>query len=349
MSKKIVLITGNKGFFGQTRKAWNSMDAALIKARLDECNYEICEYTHHEVANLKTPIENAIIFYSFSQKSNIRAFLKDLIRYLDNGTNFIIPSYDLLKCHEDKGYQELYKKRLCIVGLRGYYFTCFDDLFDYSLDFPLVLKPTKGSNAKGVKLLHSKEDLIKEATKLQMITFKDKIDLFRRKYLRPKKNYPEYPNYSNRNDLIEYIPYIRKEQNFILQEYIPNLDFDFRVLVFHDKYFVMKRHAQKGDFRASGTKYFDFDFDIDEKLLEYAKEIHEKIDNPFLSMDICPYKDGYAILEFQASHFGISAFMKSKHYYRFANNQWQRFPASSVIEYEIADALIKYIEQRPEN
>ncbi len=31
---------------------------------------------------------------------------------LDDGSNFIIPSYEMLLCHEDKGFQELYKKKI---------------------------------------------------------------------------------------------------------------------------------------------------------------------------------------------------------------------------------------------
>ena len=343
MTKKIVFITSNNDFFGQTRKAWNGMDSAKIHSRMTENGFEVDKMTHHEALNKHCDIEDSVVFYAFSQKTNIRYYLLDLIRFLDNGTNLIVPRYDLLKCHENKGYQELFKNKLGISGLMSFYFTGLDDLKHYDLEFPLVFKTLDGSNAKGVKLVKNQQELHKIVQEQTKITLFDKLDILRRRYLRSEKKYKEYPDYSNKKDLEDYIPYITQEKNFILQEFVPDLEFDFRVLTIGDKYYPMKRHTKDGDFRASGTKLFDFDFDIDGKLLDYASEIKSKMDCPFLSMDICFHNGKYHLFEFQALHFGVSAFMKAKYYFVNDGISWTKMNSIPDIENAIADGLTEYI------
>lgn len=346
MNNRIVFITSNSDFFGQTRKAWVSMDADRIQSRLVNNGFNVDRYMHHEVANLKDRINNSIIFYTFSQKKNIRYFLHDIIHSLDDSCNLIVPGYDLLKCHENKGYQELYKKILGINGLAYHYFSGFDDLTNYDLSFPLVFKTIEGSNATGVKLVKNRFELESIVKKQTIISFADKIDIFRRRHLRKKKHHREYPEYTNQKDIEEYIPYITQNSSFILQEFVPGLDFDYRVLAIHDKYYIIKRHVKSGDFRASGAKKFDSNFEIAESLLNYASSIHHKMDTPFLSMDICPYKGDYVLFEFQALHFGINVYMKSQEYYFREGECWKKRAFTPDIENDIADGLSAFINMK---
>ncbi len=346
MEQKIFFISSNNGFFGQTRKPWVSMDSAKIQTILTESGFEVIMLTHHKAANYLQNIKDSIIFYNFSQKENIRYYLLDLVRYLDDGTNLLIPSYDLLKCHENKGYQELFKKKTGIEGLSAVYLSGINDIDEYNLSFPLVFKTLDGSNAKGVKLVKTQkelEDLLKKQTK---ISLGNKLDILRRRYFRKSKHYKVYPDYSNKKDLQEWIPYITKEKNFILQEYIPNLSFDYRVLALNENYYVMKRHANKGDFRASGTKKFDFDFELPKELLDFAFSIKSKFDTPFLSMDICQSDGAFHLLEFQALHFGINVYMQSKKYFKRSNGVWNEHNFTPDIESDIAKALISFILQK---
>jgi len=46
---------------------------------------------------------------------------------------------------------------------------------------------------------------------------------------------------------------------FIVQEFIPDLSNDWKVLVFWDKYYVLRRKNRPNDFRASGSGLFSFD------------------------------------------------------------------------------------------
>jgi glutathione synthase/RimK-type ligase-like ATP-grasp enzyme len=346
MNEKLIVLTDDN-FFGQTRKPWVSLDTDKLVEIIQENGFEVQRYSFHEVANTLDTISDSIIFYSFSQKENLRKYIRDIISYLDNGSNILIPSFDLLKCHENKGYQELYKKKIGLQSLNGYYFSSLKELDGYELRFPLVLKTPEGSNAKGVFLVHDNVELEKMVKKLTPSPgIFTKVDLFRRKYFRGKKKYKEYPNYSNRKDYYEYRDYVIPQKRFVLQPYIPNLDFDYRVLTLYDKYYITLRHTHEGDFRASGTKKFDFDFQLDPAVLDYAKSIYETFDTPFLSMDILHDEENFYLSEYQALHFGINVFVKSDGYYQYNSDQWKFVEKKPDIELEMATGLCKYTRKK---
>jgi len=347
-NNKIILLTGNNNFFGQTRKPWVSMDVDKMQALIQQHGFSVEKYTFHEIANKKQQINNSIIFYTFNQKINRRDYIKDLVRYMDEGSNILIPSYDLLLCHENKGFQELYKKRINLTSLSSYYFSSIKELSDYPVNFPIILKTVDTSNGKGVFLIKNQNELIKVIHNLERKNIFTKLDLVRRKYFRRKKSYKEYPDYSNRADYYQYKDYILKEKNFILQQFVPGLTFDYRVLIFYDKYYVMKRHTRKNDFRASGTKIHEFDIEVNDSLLDYAKEVYHKFDTPFLSLDVGFHQNKYYLFEFQALHFGINVLVKSIGFYSFDDKNWNfnRNQNRPDIETEISNALVKYVKAR---
>lgn len=347
-NNKIILLTGNNNFFGQTRKPWVSMDVDNLQYSIHVQGFDVEKYSFHEILNQDKDIRNSIIFYTFSQKINRRDYIKDVVYFLDNGSNILIPSYDLLLCHENKGFQELFKKRIKLSSLNSYYFSSIEEISDYPIQFPTVLKTVDTSNGKGVFLVKNQTELVKIVEKLERQNIFTWLDLIRRKYFRRKKSYKHYPDYSNSKDYYQYKDYILKEKNFILQEFVPGLDHDYRVLIFYDKYYVMKRYTKKNDFRASGTKIQEFDIEFDHRLLDYAREVYHKFDTPFLSLDIGFHNGKFFLFEFQALHFGINVLVKSVGSYTLDDEKWNfnRNRKQPELESEIASALVKYVKAR---
>jgi len=169
-SNTIIILTGNDNFFGQTRKPWVSMDADKMQNIIREHGFDVEKYSFHEILNQRKRIKDSIIFYTFSQKINRRDYIKDLVHYLDDGSNILIPSYDLLMCHENKGFQELYKKRINLTSLNSYYFSSLNELSCYSINFPIVFKTVDTSNGRGVFLVKSTNELVKLIQKLERQT-----------------------------------------------------------------------------------------------------------------------------------------------------------------------------------
>ncbi|MBC8182680.1 hypothetical protein H8E88_16390 [candidate division KSB1 bacterium] len=341
--QKIYILTGNNNFFGQTRKPWISMDVDKIVDVIQKNDFQVKKYTFHEIVNQKQTIENGIVFYTFSQKLNRRNYIKDVVRFLDSNNNPVIPSYDLLLCHENKGYQELFKKKLDLFFLKSFYFSSIDELSQYDINFPIVLKSVDSSNGKFVFKINNEEELHGKIQQLVKQNFFTKMDLVRRKYFRKKKGYRDYPDYTNRKDYFQYRDYILNENNFVLQEFIPGLTFDYRVLAISGRFYVMKRFTREGDFRASGTKIQQYDIEVEANLLNFAKEVSAKFDTPFLSLDIGFYDNKYYLFEFQALHFGINAVVKTKGYYQNQNGSWKFVESDQRIEEVIGEGLVNYI------
>ncbi|HPK41796.1 MAG TPA: hypothetical protein PKZ69_09235 [Candidatus Cloacimonadota bacterium] len=131
---------------------------------------------------------------------------------------------------------------------------------------------------------------------------------------------------------------------FVLQDFVKNLDCDYRVIVLYDRYFAVERMTNKGDFRASGTKKFIFDFEMPKGLLDYAKEIFDTFKSPLLSMDIGFDGKDFYLFEYQAIHFGISAVVRSNGYHVLENGHWKFTQTTTVFEVAIAEAFDKYVK-----
>lgn len=343
MNSKLVILHGKNEFFGQTRKPWVSMDLKALISGFRRHGFDVANYEYQEVINQNFEIKNSIVFYSFSQRENVREYIKDLIYHLSSFDNILVPSYDLLLCHENKGFQELLKKRIGIKSLECKYFDDKDGIKFDDIRFPVVLKKVDGSNGKNVYLIRSLEELKQKLNKFEHLDKLSKLDLYRRKHLRKNKSYEHYPNYSNRKDYDEYKDYIIKRDNFVIQEFVPNLEYDYRVLVMYDKFLVTRRLNKENDFRASGAKRYDFTFETDPDLLNFCRNIFSKFDTPILSMDICKSENNYFLIEYQAIHFGINVVVRSKGYYKFDNEEWKFFENNNVIEEEIVYSVTSYL------
>ena len=343
--KRIVLLTGYDKFFGQSRKPWVSINTDLFIEELRKRGYEIKNYEFYEVANDLVKLENEIIFYSFSQRYNLRFLIKDTIKHLERMGNKVIPDYNLLYCHENKGYQEFYKKQLGLTDPGALYFSSKREIDNIEIDFPKVLKTIEGSNGRGVYLVKSKQDVFKVMRKLEKpLGILEQIDLFRRRYVRKQKRYPGYPDYNVKSDYYQYRDYISQEKPFILQDFVANLNCDYRVIVLYDRYYAVKRMTREGDFRASGTKLFVFKYDMPTGLLDYAKNIYNIFGSPLLSMDIGFDGKKYYLFEYQAIHFGINAIVRSEGYYKQTEGEWKYLEEKTIYEPALAEALDNYIK-----
>jgi hypothetical protein len=194
------------------------MDASMLEKHLSSLGYLVQHYIFPELYNRNILLSGKTILYTFSQKENVRQYIRNIIFNVSK-TNTVIPSVNLLLCHENKGYQEFYKRELGMT----------------------------------------------------------------------------------------------------------------------------RRHTRKGDFRASGTKKFDFDFTPDNVLLEFASKTAQRFNTPFLSMDIIQNEKTCYLIEYQVSHFGISAITKSRGYYIRESDPWTFREDKQTVEREITEVLDQYL------
>ena len=76
-----------------------------------------------------------------------------------------------------------------------------------------------------------------------------------------------------------------KERGYVyFQDFIPNNECDYRVIVVNHKAFGLKRKVREGDFRASGGGMFDYS-DIDESVINIAKVTASHLDMSSVAFD----------------------------------------------------------------
>lgn len=343
---KLIFLTGYDGFFGQTRKPWLSMDTGRIIKLLEASGIDCIRSSIDTLANRDQLPENGFVFYTFSQRDNMRRLLTDLIQDLQLRGNLLIPALDLLHCHENKGYQVLYAKRHSIDTLKSYYLSSKRELTNLDACYPLVLKTLTGSNGKGVFLVNSPVQALRQITRLEpALSIGKKLDILRRKLFRSTKSFPFYPQLTGKADTAFYRDYITPELPFVLQEFIPGLEYDYRVIILGKRYYVTKRLNRDKDFRASGAKRFIFDAEVPASLLDYARSVYARLHTPFLSLDIGVKQDKHYLFEFQALHFGINAIVRAQGFYQPGSSGWNFIPDKIPIEDSIASGLAAYLTE----
>lgn len=318
----IYLLTMPDGTFGSAGQSWKRLDLNRLKLNLD---FEVKFDTIDNINNLNFK-DHDVLIYTSSENEVIRAFLKNNLFYLKDKVK-LIPSYDLLMAHEDKGFQEILKRKEDFGNLKGNYIF---DIDKSSLDFPKVLKTSQGAGSSGVFLVKNIKELAKIKSKFFTNDLKRQLVKLQRKI---KLNSSDYQTYEYR---------YKKFSLFVEQEFIPDLKHDFKVLVFGNRYFVLKRAIRKNDFRASGSGNFEF-VEPPHEVLYFAKKISEKLDSPYLSLDIAQSEHGCHLIEFQATNFGPYTLLNAPYRYIDKDGHWLKEQNCKDLEANYAYALNHYI------
>lgn len=263
--------------------------------------------------------ENQIVLYTSSEEYGYyyKKFIEDTVGGLALAGANLIPGINLLRANNNKVFMEIVRQ-VCLPEklktIHAQYFGTFEESFkaiqNKKISFPCVIKIAEGAMSRGVFLASSEEEYLK-ITKRISKTFSASVWL--KELLRSKK----------------YDGYIKEslhQQKFIVQPFIKDLKNDWKVLIYGNKYYILKRSIRPNDFRASGSGYnysagSEAGFPLE--MLPLVKEFYEAMDVPNLSIDFAfDGTNGY-ILEFQGIHFGTSTHYRSKDYYEYQNGQWE--------------------------
>ena len=335
MEKRILVITDYKNAYRQDISRSQGIDLVRFKQVLEQGGYAVSQITYNELVNHSCFFGgggNWNIVYTSSENIEYKEYIKDIIYDLQK-RNKIIPGYDLLMCHEDKLYQEIYKRNLGIQSLDCQIYATLKDLqkdID-SVNYPVVVKKCAGAGSISVFKANSKKELIKYSKKIML----------------SKDFFEYYLKAAYKKMLGKLSPYYFEDEKYfgrlVLQQYVPNLECDWKVLIFGKKYYALRRDVRRNDFRASGSGKFSFEIP-DAAVLTFAQSIFEKMKVPFLSLDLCidDAKTVY-LIEFQGIHFGPYTLIESPHYF-VHNGEWEKIEQKSDLAVEYAKAIIQYIE-----
>jgi hypothetical protein len=334
MNPEVVLLTDSDGFFGQRLMPWESLDVDILAAELSR-QFSVRRMTYEEIAGGRKTLRNATIIHSSSQRPEYKAYIEDILLFLLLESNRLIPSFSAVRAHENKGFQELYKRHRSIEGLDGLYF-CGEAALPVCINFPMVFKDTNGFGSSGVHLVRNQQELAQRqqaqsrSTLAELAkTLKSEIGYLVRKWILRKKN------------LRPWGAYYHPQKRFVVQKFVPALQCDYKVIVTRRRAFALKRLTRAGDFRASGSGRFLFEEPPD-GLLDFALSVLHRLNEPYASLDVAVSREGFYLLEYQNVHFGPYTIVKAPVHFLYDGSKWSPTDESIQIERLIAESFIDY-------
>jgi hypothetical protein len=338
--KRIIILTDYKGFFGSKQKTLvyrGGLNIIRLIEHFRNFGYEAnaCQFSKIDYVRIKE--SKPIILYTSSEDRNqfYKSFIEDIICNLGIAGFFVIPEYKYLKAHNNKVAMELLRTLAMPDYIKTIDSRCFgtlEELIDYQdqVKYPTVIKSACGSLSRGVYLTHSADDLIKKARKISK-SFDFKHDL--KELLRLLKHNGRYKKES----------FCRRK--FVIQDFIPGLKDDWKVLVFANRCYVLNRRVRKNDFRASGSGLFEFKPEVPDGLLDYAFSIKQYFNVPNISLDIGYDGQEFHLIEFQVLYFGTTTLEKSPFYFIKSGKNWEIIHESSELEYVYVYSVVEYLEK----
>ena len=335
--KEILILVDYKGYFGTKRTAVpyrSGMNLKLItKYFLDYQIYSRIILFSDVNFRVTNEVKDKIVLYTSSEDYNnvYKSYIEDIVYGLTLAGAKIIPPYYALKAHNNKVFMEILRDLFISDSISSKYYGAYEEMLHHINNyktFPLITKPSAGSMSKGVSFVGSKSQLIRKVKKLT----------------RNRLNYFTIKDYLRKYIHKGYLPESRFRNKYIVQSYISGISFDWKILIFGKKYYVLKRYNRKNDFRASGSGKLTFEGNPSDSLLNYAEHIFKLFNVPFISLDIGYKNNEYFLFEFQFIYFGTYTIEYAKYYHTKIHGKWEKISGKSLLEEEYVKSIVEYIE-----
>lgn len=338
--KNIFLLTDYKNNFGS--KHFDSpyrsgFDKLLLKKYFNEAGYEPVFSNFAAIDFNKENFKDELVLYTSSEDDGYyyKSFIEDVVLGLELQGAKVIPEYKYLRANNNKVFMEILRKQIINDNsLNARYYGTLEELKkDISkLQFPVVIKTAEGASGSGVYLAHSQDEIISITKKIA----------------RTKNINYELWDYGRGIKHKGYVRDSKYRKKFIVQEFVPNLKNDWKILIYWDKYFILYRGVRDNDFRASGSGKFIFDNDhlIPSGLFDFAENIFNSFNVPNASFDICYDGRKFYLTEFQLIYFGTTTIEKADSYYtKREPNKWEKVIDKIDLEKIYVESIIKFLDK----
>jgi hypothetical protein len=341
---KIICITDYKNRFGSK---WNSkpyesgFDKTYLSKLFESLEYDLTFIPASSVDFFNPSWKNQIVLYTSSEEYGYyyKNYIEDIIYGLQEAGAILLPGFPFLKANNNKVFMEILRQIRLPADLRtinASFFGTYEELdqaiISGKIEYPSVIKKAAGAMSRGVFLANNENELRKKA-KIISRTRNVKVALkeFGRRY--KHKGYMSSSNHQGK---------------FIIQPFVPGLKNDWKVLVYGEKYFILKRNVKENDFRASGSGYnytsgSQAGFPVN--MLDFIRDFYLCLNVPNLSIDFAyDGKNGY-IFEFQALYFGTSTQYKSKDFYEYDDGNWKLKKNNYDIEEVYVQSIVEFLNR----
>ena len=232
-------------------------------------------------------------FYQASIKDFL--FAKELIFSIDAVGKKTFPSVNMTWHFDDKVAQKYLLEGIHAPLVDSFVFYDKNDVLEWSenIELPIVFKLRGGSSSQNVKLLKTRNEVIKHINRAfgrgfsqynAHAVFKDRVQKFVKRrgslsgVLKGFIRLFFHTKYSNVRG--------RDKGYIYFQKYIPNNDSDIRIIVVGARAFAIKRMVRENDFRASGGGVILYEkSEIDIEAVKIAFEVSKKLELECVAFD----------------------------------------------------------------
>jgi glutathione synthase/RimK-type ligase-like ATP-grasp enzyme len=336
MAKTLFLLVNSCGNIPQKLHETTSLSLGHIEDKFSRVGYLVYKITIELFINdLKTHqhmISGSFFFYASSQYDTYKSSIEDVLLYIQTCGGILIPEFIHLRAHENKFLQILQSNRLDLQIPNSVLVNTTEHLEALlnREEYPLVAKLSSGYGSSSVQKVKNAG----EAKDFVADNFTETIKA-RKNFIARNRELKRYKG-----------TYPLKTGKVLFQKFIDGTDHDWKVLVFGDKLFTLKRYYNKDDFRASGSGNFDFSAKPTQALLDFALKISKKLDSPFASLDIICDGDAHRLLEYQCLHFGLMTAINSTCHYVFNGSKFDDISGTIDIDEVISETLYAFIEDK---
>ncbi len=340
---KLFILTDYKGIFGSK---WNAvpyrsgMDLEIMRNEFLNAGFSVSIMTFAEAANNGTIQKGDFVIYTSTEDIGYyyKSFIEDVIYYLELIGVITIPSYSILRANNNKVFMELAVNHFIgsndahinakVYGTKEEAVQNMKDL-----TFPQVIKSSQGAMSRGVRLARNPNQFLRAITN----------------HNRTKSLYNEFKDFIRGYKYKGYQQESKHRKKFISQSFIPNLNNDYKILIFGDKYFIFSRPVRKNDFRASGSGNKNYTFGsaciYPKGIFNYAKSIYDKFDLPHLSLDIAFDGRRFYLIEWQGIYFGTVGVIKSDVFFLQQESSWIQIPSNQSLEKIYCESIASHINE----
>jgi glutathione synthase/RimK-type ligase-like ATP-grasp enzyme len=326
----LLLLTDYRGLIPQRIMAWDGLDLEIIRAGVEGAGIAVQVAGAHEI-DLRAicGMGRVGVLYASSQEPRYKQYLQGIAAELSEGGCVLYPRLAHLLAHEDKAYQAQRVARVGLEAPRTWVFGDREHAFAFlaSARYPLVGKAPSGFGSSGVRLLRSEREARCFVQDLMVHRSLAKgRPLWKRAWQRLCK-----PSFSL--GLV------------ILQELVPGLAGDWKVLVWGDAICGVFRDNRAKDFRASGSGRLRF-LEIPTQVLDFAHRAVVALELPWASLDIGFDGVRCHLLEYQGLHFGLTTSERATFHYVRDQTGWRRLDGKLPLEEKIAEIVVNDFRSR---